>query len=160
VSARSPMAACLVGAAIATGCGGDEPESEKERYEREFNSIVERGERLPQLSFEDDAPVREKIAVMQAARKRMIAMMGEFERLDAPPEVADAHRAWAGGAKRYVVSEFDELLRAFVTRGERAAEKVIGPEPEDYATIERIRAARQELKAKGYDLGDVSEVPR
>jgi hypothetical protein len=159
VSAHSPMAACLVGAAIATGCGGDEPESEKERYEREFNAIVERSKRLPQLSFEDDAPVREKIAVMQAARRRMVAMMSEFERLDPPPEVVDAHRAWAGGAKRYVASEFDELLRAFVTRGERAAEEVIGPEPEDYAAIQRVRAARQEFKEKGYDLGDVSQVP-
>jgi hypothetical protein len=50
VSARAPMTACLVGAAIATGCGGDEPEWEKERVRAARQEFKEKGYELGDVS--------------------------------------------------------------------------------------------------------------
>jgi hypothetical protein len=146
---------------LAPGCGGDDGgDSAKERYEREFNATVERFEGLPRIAPADDAPVAEQITALNAARARIIDFANELHRIEPPADVAGAHRAYVDAIRRFAVGEMDEIMRALRRGGESAANEVLGPEPEDQPAIERLRDARREFDEKGYDLGDVSEVPQ
>ena len=158
---RALVLSATAAALLAPGCGGDDkPETAKDRYEREFKAVLDRFEGSPRIDPPDDAPVAEQIAAMEQARVRTIRFADALDGIDPPADIARAHADYVEGIRRYVVGEMDELVRALRSGGIPAAEAVVKPEPEDYPVLARIRAARIEFDEKGYDLGDISEVPQ
>jgi hypothetical protein len=153
---RAALIVCA-GVAGTSGCGGsDDPPSEKERYESEVTAVLERTKTQPPIqSGAAEGPERE-IELARELRRRVVALTDELGRIDPPDEIAEAHRTLVDGTRTYGEGEALELIEA-LERGD-TQETVVGPEPEDRATVTAIREARAELVAKGYDIDQFTQV--
>ena len=154
---RTVAVSMAAAALLAPGCGGDdEPETDKERYEREFNAVVERFEqRKPK---DPDAPP--SLAQLEQVKVYVLDLAGGLARIHPPAEIAAAHADFVAGIRWFGTEEIGEAAQAFRRGGMDAALETGGPEPDDAPIVARLRAARREFDAKGYDLGEISEVPQ
>jgi hypothetical protein len=150
-------AACAIALA---GCGEDESGGplSKAEYEQRFREIVREADDAAPDSSAAETP-QEQAQQIDTGLDRLRSTADELAELEPPPEIARAHAAFVEGF-RATADDAEKLVRALRKGDERRAEALLrnGAFIES-AKARKIGQARREFSEKGYDLGEVSELP-
>jgi hypothetical protein len=164
---RGALLALLALAALLAGCGDDEKASSsatptKSEYEERFKQIVAESENSKRLSAPPDASYEEQADVLEEGLSRLREMTRELDDLEPPSDVRRAHDLYVSALGD--VADDVGRVEATLRSGDEAEVRQLvdaGPgqafaRPE---TVRKLTEAREEFDSKGYDLGEVSQVP-
>lgn len=151
--AAAPFALLVGLALLGAGCGDDPPMSKTE-YERAFRSELEEFEEGFEYFRAQRGTRAELIEAFEDLRKLFLRTTDDLAQLDPPDEVRRAHERYVRGARAYANGPVKEAVEAW-RRGEkrRASRLLSDPAELPVDAMSDTQEAREEFRAKGYDLG-------
>jgi hypothetical protein len=144
--------------ALAAGCGGDERLS-KDAYQQELDSAIQKVEQ----AFEGLGESLQKVGSGSGSLDQVAEEVGNIQdELDSaaddldgvtPPEnVEAAHDELVDGMKG--LSDDLEEFKGAIEDGDTSAIERFSAEAQDLPSVKKLEDASNELKDKGYDVGD------
>jgi hypothetical protein len=90
----------------------------------------------------------------------MLRGASDLERIEPPADIRRAHRRFIAGL-RQTARDMQPVVDAYLRDDLAAAKRMLGSfswiSPR---SLRLVRSSRREFAAKGYDLGDVSKLPK
>jgi hypothetical protein len=144
----------LVGlaAALLAGCGGEDRLTKPE-YEQKVRSEYAKVQAAFQATA--GAPTKELAARIGEAQSRLRAAAEALEGVEPPEDVEREHEELVEGMREYA-EDLDGLLEG-VEKGDATAIETFNESIPRNEAIERMAEAAEEMKFKGYDLGQIAE---
>ena len=141
-----------------TGCG-DGGESAKQRYERQFRAVLVRTQAQSRYlsnfkSLTNAGTARGVGSAFERLRTLTFRMADQLSRLKPPTEVREAHAAYVAGIRAFVDGPIRAAFRLLAEGRKNDATAALEHPSRRYLNLLlRMKAARDEFRAKGYDLG-------
>ena len=140
----------LVGLLIA-GCGGDDRLT-KDEYAQKVRAVYGDVQEAFQAT---NVPQGELAARVEAAQQQLREGADELEDVEPPEDVERAHEELVEGMRRYA-DDLDRLRNAAEEGDQRTIDDFNARIAQNEA-VEQMAEAAEEMKFKGYDLGQIAE---
>jgi hypothetical protein len=164
VSARALVLLALL-AALLVSCGGEDDGSSgegpggptrttaaatspKARFSEQFRTALKT---ISNRAPEDAALRTMPLLIFDAA--------SDLERIEPPRDVRRAHRRFIAGL-RQTARDIQPVIDAYVRNDRGASRRLLNLSWISPRSLRLVRSSRREFAAKGYDLGDVTKLPR
>jgi hypothetical protein len=137
---------------LLAGCGGEDRLS-KQEYEQKVRAVYADVQKAFQAT--GDAPQSELAARVEAAQGQLREGADELEDVEPPEEVERENEELVEGMRRYA-DDLDRLRNAAESGDQRTIDDFNTRLPRNEA-VEQMAEAAEEMKFKGYDLGQIAE---
>ena len=138
------------------------PPLSKSQYETRFKATIKRFENSSRIDPPADASLEQQADAFDFALDRIREVAAALGKLNPPPEVRQAHLDFVNGMAA-VAEDGERIVVALRDGDEEEVERLVDPaEGGSFArpaTVRKIVGARVEFERKGYDLGEVSQIP-